>query len=213
MPGTSQVAGRARQKHRTRVLLLRAAGELVKQGTTPTVTEVADAAEVSRRTAYRYFPTQQQLLSEVVLEQLRPGVDRIIQRALQKGSPEQSLDLFVSELQHLTIRHQAALRTMVKLSLDGKVPGPKLPARGYRRVEWIEGVLAAVRPHLTKRSFDRLVSGLTLCVGIDALIALTNIRGLSGKESTDVCRWVGRVLLQASLRDRKKPANRDTVSR
>ncbi|MGI8548966.1 MAG: TetR family transcriptional regulator, partial [Gemmatimonadaceae bacterium] len=59
--------GRERQRGRTRKALLTAAAALIAQGRTPSVTEVADAAEVSRRTAYRYFPTPDQLLVEAAL--------------------------------------------------------------------------------------------------------------------------------------------------
>ena len=60
-------SGRVRQRRRTRRALLLAAGELVEAGRTPTVAEAADAADVSRATAYRYFPSQDALLAEAVL--------------------------------------------------------------------------------------------------------------------------------------------------
>ena len=53
---------RVQQKGRTRRALLEAAVQLVTSGAQPTVAQVADAAAVSRRTAYRYFPTQEQML-------------------------------------------------------------------------------------------------------------------------------------------------------
>jgi AcrR family transcriptional regulator len=40
----------------TRALLVKTASELIQSGEIPTVTAVAEAAQVSRRTAYRYFP-------------------------------------------------------------------------------------------------------------------------------------------------------------
>ncbi|MGH7668804.1 MAG: TetR family transcriptional regulator, partial [Gemmatimonadaceae bacterium] len=46
------------QRRRTRLALLAAAARLIAAGAAPSVAEVADAADVSRRTAYRYFPTQ-----------------------------------------------------------------------------------------------------------------------------------------------------------
>ncbi|HYN45985.1 MAG TPA: TetR family transcriptional regulator, partial [Allosphingosinicella sp.] len=47
--------GRPNQKSRTRKDLLRAAAQLMKVGRSPTLEEVAQEAEVSRATAYRYF--------------------------------------------------------------------------------------------------------------------------------------------------------------
>src|ERR1700694_655771 len=56
---------RHRQKNRTRKALLNAAAELMRQGREPTVADVAEVGEVSRATAYRYFPTQESLLVEM----------------------------------------------------------------------------------------------------------------------------------------------------
>src|SRR5215207_2869189 len=59
-------------KARTRKLMLQAAIQLMQSGITPSVTEVAEAAEVSRATAYRYFPSQAALVQAVVDEALGP---------------------------------------------------------------------------------------------------------------------------------------------
>ena len=66
------------QKRRTRRDLVEAALRLITAGATPTVTEVADAAGVSRRTAYRYFPSAEQLITDVLLEEARSDVEREI---------------------------------------------------------------------------------------------------------------------------------------
>ncbi len=62
----------------------------------PTVGEVADAGEVSRRTAYRYCPTQSKLLIEAALEGLRPTMDAAI--AAGPADPEASLEGRVDRL-------------------------------------------------------------------------------------------------------------------
>src|SRR5687768_11816512 len=54
--------GRTAQKMRTRKALVDAARALIVSGVTPTVEEAADAASISRTTAYRYFPNQRDLL-------------------------------------------------------------------------------------------------------------------------------------------------------
>ena len=54
--------GRTRQKQRTRDALLEAAQALLAAGETPTVEQAADAAGISRTTAYRYFASQRSLL-------------------------------------------------------------------------------------------------------------------------------------------------------
>ena len=57
-------------RRRTRRAMIEAATRLVREGASPSVTEVADAAGVSRATAYRYFPTQESLLAEVIVPDL-----------------------------------------------------------------------------------------------------------------------------------------------
>ncbi|MET0826166.1 MAG: TetR family transcriptional regulator, partial [Acidimicrobiales bacterium] len=54
--------GRTGQKQRTRDALVTAARGLVADGRTPTVEETAEAAGISRTTAYRYFSNQRSLL-------------------------------------------------------------------------------------------------------------------------------------------------------
>ena len=57
-----EAGGRSAQKARTRDALIAAARDLVAAGVTPTVEEAAEAASISRTTAYRYFPSQRALL-------------------------------------------------------------------------------------------------------------------------------------------------------
>src|SRR6476661_1566042 len=54
--------GRVAQKRRTREALVAAARDLVARGETPTVEAAAEAASISRTTAYRYFSNQRALL-------------------------------------------------------------------------------------------------------------------------------------------------------
>jgi AcrR family transcriptional regulator len=189
------------------VLLLRAAADLVAQGRAPTVTEVADAADVSRRTAFRYFPTQEQLLTEVSLEHLRPKVEAALKTAAARRSPAEVLDVAVASMQRIAIEHDALLRTIVRLSLEKRLGGqqtdiPKsVPVRGSRRIEWIETALTPVRPLLAAPLFERLVSGLTLCLGIESLITLQDVRTLAPKQAVEICRWAAQAMLEATLRE------------
>ena len=75
-----ELAGRTRQKQRTRQALVAAARALVADGVTPTVEDAAEAAGVSRTTAYRYFPNQRALVAaahpEVEAQSLLPRTRR-----------------------------------------------------------------------------------------------------------------------------------------
>ena len=70
--------GRPNQRQRTRKDLLAAAAKLMQQGRTPTLDEVAEAAMVSRATAYRYFPGVEALLVEASVDVEVPEADAIL---------------------------------------------------------------------------------------------------------------------------------------
>src|SRR5689334_13134705 len=55
--------GRTAQKQRTRAALVAAARDLIAEGLAPSVEATADAASISRTTAYRYFPNQRALVA------------------------------------------------------------------------------------------------------------------------------------------------------
>jgi len=192
-----------------RSLLLHTAASLVDHGTAPSVTEVADAAEVSRRTAYRYFPTQEQLLTEVALERLRPQVEELLKVAARHRLPAETLQASVDSIQRLAIKNEALLRTIVRLSLEKKLGGQQTeekdgaPVRGSRRVDWIKAALAPTRSLLTRSRFERLVSGVALCLGVEPLIILQDVRALTQEQSVEICCWAAQTMLEAALRDQR----------
>jgi AcrR family transcriptional regulator len=190
--------------------LLATAGRLIAAGRTPSVTDVADAADISRRTAYRYFPTQDQLLTEASLEALRPEVEAAVAAALPNaastlddvGRAQIQLDATVRVMHRLALKNEALLRTMIRLT-TGRVAGMR-PVRGYRRVEWLTSAVAPVRGCLGKPRFTRLVSALVSCVGMDSLFLLQDTQGLTAAAAERVTLWTARTLLAASLADAER---------
>jgi AcrR family transcriptional regulator len=205
-------SGRYKQRARTKTWLLQAAGKLLQSGLVPSVSEVADMAEVSRRTAYRYFPTQEQLLAEAALEELRPVVLEAFEGALP-GDAELRIELLTREVQRLAYQYEGVLQTILRLSLERRLGAERQTAvvqgarRGVRRISWIETALEPVRKRLGNRKFQRLVSALSMVIGIEALLVLRDIRGLSQEESIETSVWAARELLKAALnsRPRTKP--------
>ena len=196
--------GRASQKLRTRRTLLETAAAMIAKGQRPTVTEVADAAEVSRRTAYRYFPTQVKLMTEAALEGLRPSMEAALDAApsgTTTGAIEARVDALVEQMQHLALANEALLRTMIHETVLHS-PGDTQPPRGTRRVEWIDAAIRPLRERLGTAGYARLVSALALTTGIEALLVLRDIRGLSAAQAVQVSHWMARALLKQSLADR-----------
>ena len=206
MPKQREEPGRAAQRHRTRRAIVAAAAELLAQGATPSVAEVAEAAEVSRRTVYMYFPTLEQLLLDAALLSItRNTVDAALDALDADGEDdaESRVEAMTLAVQRLFVSTEKQGRTLIRLTVDGDrdAGSSKQPVRGYRRVDWIERALAPLRGKLGKRRFERLVSALAMVIGWEALIVARDIRALSQKEAEAVSAWAARALVRAALED------------
>src|SRR4051794_26242329 len=201
--------GRPRQKQRTRRLLLDTARALLESGRQPTVTDVADAAEGSRRTAYRYFPTQEKLLAESALEGLRPMMENALASTPagdnQEGI-EVRIDALVGNMMKLAFENEPLLRTMIQQTVLEKST-IDAPRRGTRRIDWIETAIAPLRSQLGKSRFARLVSALAVCTGMEAILVLRDIRGLTPSQTIQVSQWMAQALLREALSDAKRKAD------
>jgi AcrR family transcriptional regulator len=200
------VRDRSAQKRRTRRAILAAAVDLMQQGEKPSVIRVAEGADVSRRTVYQYFPTQEQLVTEAALEGARGEIERALE--LETDDVWTRLDTLVDTTLTSVIDTEMLMRTMIRLTIEYRLdearggPPREAPLRGGRRIEWIETALEPVRQQLGEARFERLVSALALIVGIEALLVLRDIRGLERSEMEEVSRWAARALLKASLEER-----------
>jgi AcrR family transcriptional regulator len=191
------------QRRRTRAAILAAAVTLLAAGGTPSMAEVAEAADVSRRTMYQYFPTLDQLLTEAALEAVRSAVGQAVEPTEHPEDVEARLDALVRATQRSTITNESLMRTMIRLTVERPpdTESESLPRRGYSRIEWIEVALQPLRKRLNKPRYERLVSALALCIGIEALLVLRDIRGLSASQAEDVSVWAAQSLLQAALEE------------
>jgi AcrR family transcriptional regulator len=193
-----ELVGRTRQKQRTRSALVAAARELVADGQTPTVDAAAARASISRTTAYRYFPNQRALLLSA-----HPEMEAL--SLLPDPAPQDvaiRLDMVVGAFLRIIVETEAQQRTMLRLSLE---PDPShrgdLPLRKGRAIGWIAEALAPLRGRLSDRDIRRLAIAIRSVAGIEALVWLTDIAGLSRAEAVDLMRWSGRALLRAALAD------------
>jgi AcrR family transcriptional regulator len=191
------VAGvkRDAQRRRTRQAILAAAADLLRAGETPSMGEVAEAADVSRRTVYLHFASIEHLLADAALEATRSVVEP--EWTPESSAPER-LEAMVRAVQSHAGDSEVLGRTIVRHTVGAKGLEDGHPRRGYRRVAWIEDALAPARAELGPEAYDRLVSAVTLLVGWEALIILRDIRGLDAAEVEDVCAWAAGALLAAS---------------
>src|SRR4051812_40614347 len=91
-------------RRRTRKAIVAATAELLAQGRAPSVTEVADAAEVSRRTVYLYFPTLEQLLIDAALVSItRDTVDAALDAVADSDDVEARVDAMARAVHRLFV--------------------------------------------------------------------------------------------------------------
>lgn len=191
-----ETTGRTSQKARTRDALVASARELQATGVTPTVEQAASAASISRATAYRYFPNQRALLTATFPELTAPSLlgDE------PPEDPQARLEIVVDAIARQSVQHEPELRNMLRLSLE---PDPaqrgERPFRKGRRIVWVSEALEPLRGRFAAPEFERLVHAIGSAVGIDSLVWLTDIAGLSREEAVDVMKWSARTLLRASL--------------
>jgi AcrR family transcriptional regulator len=203
-----ELNGRVDQKRRTRDALISAARQLVTDGATPTVEAAAEAASVSRTTAYRYFPNQRLLLVAAHPETAAASL-------LPDDPPDDAatrLDLVVDAFIRMIVDTEAQQRTMLRLSLeDDRADEAQLPLRQGRAIKWIEEALWPLRAEMPEREVHRLVLAIRSAIGIEALVWLTDIGGLSRDDAADLMRWSARALLQSAVADHR--SDRTTARR
>jgi AcrR family transcriptional regulator len=188
-----EIGGRSAQKQRTRDALVAAARELVGAGETPTVEAAAAAARISRTTAYRYFPTKRALLlaahPEVGASSMLPP-DPPADAAAR-------LDLVVERFTAMIVDTEAQQRTMLRLSLDeDRSQRGALPLRQGRAIAWITEALDVLRSELSDQELHRLALSIRAATGIEALVWMTDIGGLSRDEAVGLMRWSAQALLE-----------------
>ena len=189
-----EATGRTTQKARTRAALIDAARQLLTAGRTPSVEDAAEAAAVSRATAYRYFPNQRALL--VAAHPEVEATDLLGEDAPQDA--RERLDRTITELIGLTVDTEPQLRTMLRLSLE---PGPhhELLLRQGRAIGWIEKALAPLQARLDPAELHRLVIAIRAACGIEALVWLTDVAGQTRQEASELMRWSALALLRTAL--------------
>jgi AcrR family transcriptional regulator len=195
--------GRPNQKNRTRKDLLRAAARLMKEGRNPTLEEVAEAAMVSRATAYRYFSGIEALLVEAALDVAMPGEDFFAgDSSTDAAARVLRADAAVA---FMVLENEPALRAMLVHSLQRKLDEDGLPVRQNRRTPLIEQALEPARADLPPPEFDRLVRALALVIGTESMIVFRDVLAIDDGEAAAIRAWMINSLVAAALEGRAKP--------
>jgi AcrR family transcriptional regulator len=193
---TAYVAsGRTHQKQRTRDHLLAAARSLIEGGDTPSVEDVARESGISRTTAYRYFPTQTELLAAAFPETAAESM-------LPDPPPDDVGDrvaAVVTAIVGTIERTEPQQRAMLRLSLGADEH--ELPLRQGRAIGWLSEALEPLREDVGDDAVRRLAVALRSVCGIETRVWLGDIAGLGAADIAALQLWMARALLTRAADD------------
>jgi AcrR family transcriptional regulator len=196
------VTARVNQKARTRQAIVRAAGTLLARGAKPSLDEIAAEAQVSRATAYRYFPGLDALLSEAAVDLLVPEAgDLFGPRA--PGDACERIALVDEAFDKACREREVPLRLMLARMLERSIGrgADEPPLRQNRRAPLIGEALAPIAPRLGPAHTERLAQALAMIVGTEGFIALSDVVGLDREQARAVRHWAIDALVAAALRE------------
>jgi AcrR family transcriptional regulator len=179
---------------------------------------MADAAAralISVATAYRYFPSAEDLWFEaseaaVAFEPRLAEADAAIEAA--GDDPAARLEVLIRAVGFLMLDDQVPFRRLAKAALEqwfSLAESPALepaPVREGRRNRQIARVLKPLRGNLPDADLDRLARALGLVVGTDAMLALTDGVGLDVPDAKDTMLDAARWMLLGALAEIQNPA-------
>ena len=202
-PSQPQVAPASGVRASTFKLLLDTAMDLIQQdGHIPSVAEVAVRSNVSRATAYRYFPSRSALITSVIDASLGP-VRKLA--ADDRTGRERVHELFKSTFPRFK-EFEPQLRAAAQLALEqwalqraGLLE--EEPYRRGHRIGILEHALAPLKPDLTPAARDRLHKALSVIYGIESYAILKDTWGLGDRELEKTVMWMADALIDASVRE------------
>jgi AcrR family transcriptional regulator len=198
-------SGRVNQKLRTRRALVDAANQLLARGATPTLDQVAEAALVSRATAYRYFKSADEVVAEALLGgRMKPSTQVL---AGLSRDPVERLLAVEAAVNGVLMGDERAVHMMARAQMDEWLRAQETEGqRTARRQPMIDDALSDVDESLTPAMVRRLRNAAALAIGTEAVISLRDACGLSRTEARRTAQWAVRALVayaRAETRDER----------
>ncbi|AJK14891.1 TetR/AcrR family transcriptional regulator [Yersinia pseudotuberculosis] len=202
---------------RTRRLLIDTAMSMYERGAFPSITEVASAAQLSRATAYRYFPTQSALVSAMVDESLGPIL------AWQPTQPDarQRIAELLSFAYPRMLQHEGVLRAALHLSLQqwadarnsdsNNSSNEEKLIRGNRK-RLLKLAVEPLEETLAPEALQRVIHAFSLIYGSEVFMVLKDIWHLDEAGIQDVTQWMGKAILLQAETDSQLAAQDKTHS-
>lgn len=194
---------RTNQRYRTRKDLIAAASRLMKDGRKPSLDEVAEAARVSRATAYRYFPSIEALLVEASVDIATPDAATLFGK--DATDPEARIDRAEAAMHRMAFDNEKAIRLILAAALS-RGDRDDVPVRQNRRSALIEAALAPAQSRFKKADYERLKAALALIFGSESMIVFKDVLRMDEQDARAVKSWAVRALVRAALEESEAKA-------
>ncbi len=190
---------------RTRRLLIETAMKMFDSGAFPSITEVAQEAQLSRATAYRYFPTQSALVSAIVTETLSP----IKNWRPTKQDTGDRIDEMLGFAFPRMLEHEGTLRAALHLSLtqwaqsrSSERPEKEKLIRGNRKA-MLQHVVEPLNQEMSPKMVERVIQSLSLVYGSEIFLVMKDIWGCDNVQLEDIGKWIAKAIVRQAREDEK----------
>ncbi|HEF8772392.1 TetR/AcrR family transcriptional regulator [Providencia manganoxydans] len=192
-------------RKRTYILLVNTALELFEKGGMPSVSELAIEAGVSRATAYRYFPTQSDLIAATVNASLGP----ILTWRPQSEKTEERIKELLSFALPRMFEHEGALRAALQVSLqqwaEGRSlnldPKEKRLERGNRK-DILAMVTAPMKGEFPAELIDKVIKAFSVIYGSEIFLVLKDIWKQNDSEVIELTQWIAKAIINQAIADK-----------
>ena len=175
------MAPRTAQKNRTRIALLASARDLMAKGEDITVARVADAAQISRATAYRYFSDPGAIMTEVTLDLELMSTEELLSGIEDVRARVHAVARYYLEF---SSGHEAEFRHFLAHTMKRWAEGHRGELRGARRTGAFSQALEPAKARMAEDDVADLVHRLSMVTGIEQHIAIADILRLDPETGT-----------------------------
>lgn len=194
-------------RKRTYVLLVNTALDLFEKGAMPSVSELALEAGVSRATAYRYFPTQSDLITAIVNESLGP----ILTWRPQSEKTEERIGELLSYAFPRMFEHEGVLRAALQASLQQWAQSRSAPMdmkdkqleRGNRK-DILAMVTSPMKADYPQDIIDKVIRAFSVIYGSEIFLVLKDIWKMENSQVTELAQWIAKAIMNQAVADNEK---------
>lgn len=206
-------AGRVNQKERTRAAIVQSARDLIRGGAEITMPSVAQAAQVSEATAYRYFPDVVSLLHEAVID-LWPSAQEALQPVADSRDVVERVAFATDFLLREVLAYQGAVRSIISASITRPQGAAARPGRRFALIDHalapLTDTIAGSELPFAAEALAQLRRDLAVVMSAEALFTLTDLCELDPDDAITsavaTATSLTRVVVEATDQEHRDPA-------